>query len=811
MMKKFSLLFFAIFFVASIVMAQPAMLLFQIDMQDQIDAGTFNSEAGDQLWMMCDQVGDDVQCSAVNIEGIIWQAPWAVFNPVFPIIVDFQFYILPATGGQIIETVNHNFQFTDTRRSIDPPVKFNKVSVTFRVDMNVYKTMGGFVTQDTATLHIQGLETIKMVPDNSTGNAGKWKKAIYLEGTGSPILYKYGINEIEEIADFRTIEVPTGGMLVDSWYENLEQVPEAIFNVDVATYPDFNPGTNNVYIQFTGGNLIQMNQSSETHYSLPVVFSQINTGLGVQLGTEVNYHFMVDDVSGGTEWAYTIAAGSVNVPEVSFSYVPDVNVTFQVDMSVQIEMENFNAAADTLEVRGDFNGWSTGWFLFDEDNDQIYTGTFGIDAGEVGHEFGFKYFYTNYGDYGYENRDNRIFTLDAAGNVLDAVFFDDRETSCGDPVYNKQIMYQVDMTVQMLSGMFNPDEGDILMIRGGFAPLAWEFSASYPDNVLTEDEPGSTIYKIVVEYPEIPSACPVEYKFIMLNSEQIAQSQAGEEYMGTWEEKPGGGNYSLLVDELQQQVAPIRYFSDVGPDDILIEETDIIWQVDLKQVFNDIANLGSYTSPSGELITSVDCVYVAGTAPFKWVWDFPLSQSEDLKMVDDGTNMDHEAGDHIYTLLYNFPAGTTANFMHKFGINGLDNEMGYGENHYAPLSTAGGDGYCWLPIEIFGDDSTYIDETYMSVEAKPVDYLPQTYSLTQNYPNPFNPTTTFTFDISAANNVRIDLYNVAGQKIQTLVNDYYAPGVYEVNFNGSHLPSGVYFYKMISGNFVQTKKMALIK
>lgn len=89
--------------------------------------------------------------------------------------------------------------------------------------------------------------------------------------------------------------------------------------------------------------------------------------------------------------------------------------------------------------------------------------------------------------------------------------------------------------------------------------------------------------------------------------------------------------------------------------------------------------------------------------------------------------------------------------------------------------------------------------------------LPATYSLKQNYPNPFNPTTKFKYDVARLSNVKIVIYDVTGREMQTLVNESLKPGTYEASFEGSLLTSGVYFYKLITDGFTETKKMLLIK
>jgi hypothetical protein len=89
--------------------------------------------------------------------------------------------------------------------------------------------------------------------------------------------------------------------------------------------------------------------------------------------------------------------------------------------------------------------------------------------------------------------------------------------------------------------------------------------------------------------------------------------------------------------------------------------------------------------------------------------------------------------------------------------------------------------------------------------------LPEIYSLEQNYPNPFNPSTSIQFRIPENSFVSLKIYNVLGKEVSTLMNEEKNAGTYEVNFNASALSSGVYFYKLEAGNFVQTKKMILMK
>lgn len=89
--------------------------------------------------------------------------------------------------------------------------------------------------------------------------------------------------------------------------------------------------------------------------------------------------------------------------------------------------------------------------------------------------------------------------------------------------------------------------------------------------------------------------------------------------------------------------------------------------------------------------------------------------------------------------------------------------------------------------------------------------IPAIFSLHQNYPNPFNPTTNIKYEISKSGNVTLKIFNVLGKEIATPVNQKQNPGIYEVTFDGSNLSGGVYFYKLESNGFSETKKMIILK
>jgi hypothetical protein len=89
--------------------------------------------------------------------------------------------------------------------------------------------------------------------------------------------------------------------------------------------------------------------------------------------------------------------------------------------------------------------------------------------------------------------------------------------------------------------------------------------------------------------------------------------------------------------------------------------------------------------------------------------------------------------------------------------------------------------------------------------------LPTGFSLGQNYPNPFNPVTNISFSLPKTSAVKLEIYNMMGQKVATLVEDLLDAGQHIATWDGSRMASGVYLYRLEAGGFIETKKMTLLK
>lgn len=140
---------------------------------------------------------------------------------------------------------------------------------------------------------------------------------------------------------------------------------------------------------------------------------------------------------------------------------------------------------------------------------------------------------------------------------------------------------------------------------------------------------------------------------------------------------------------------------------------------------------------------------------------------------------------------------------YKFSLNAFAGQTIYIAFRYYMNTTVDG---LWCNIDdIFVGNRSAIGVQPISSN------IPKRFALSQNYPNPFNPATNINFDLPKGENVKLVIYNMLGQEVKTLINEYKAAGSYKVDFDASSLSSGTYLYRLTAGDNVDTKKMILVK
>jgi len=117
----------------------------------------------------------------------------------------------------------------------------------------------------------------------------------------------------------------------------------------------------------------------------------------------------------------------------------------------------------------------------------------------------------------------------------------------------------------------------------------------------------------------------------------------------------------------------------------------------------------------------------------------------------------------------------------------------------------------YISSSIYFDDLRVVNKTTVDVRNEKHSTLPSDYMLGQNYPNPFNPSTQIKFALPQTAFVKLEIYNLLGQKVSTLLNEQFSAGYHTINFNANYLSSGIYIYTLTANNFISSKKMLLLK
>ena len=192
------------------------------------------------------------------------------------------------------------------------------------------------------------------------------------------------------------------------------------------------------------------------------------------------------------------------------------------------------------------------------------------------------------------------------------------------------------------------------------------------------------------------------------------------------------------------------------------------------------------------------------------------------------TNLEGISGDNEITLTWNSNSEDVISHYNifrsldpKFNPDTCQFFSTSRENKYIDGNLVNSDRYYYrvLAVDFAENESEYSDSisVFIEVGVKKYDLIINSYDLSQNYPNPFNPSTSIIYSIMEKSHVTLNIFDVLGRKISTIVNKEQPQGKYEIEFDASQLTSGVYFYRIHvyptnsgSAEFVNTKKMLLL-
>jgi hypothetical protein len=271
---------------------------------------------------------------------------------------------------------------------------------------------------------------------------------------------------------------------------------------------------------------------------------------------------------------------------------------------------------------------------------------------------------------------------------------------------------------------------------------------------------------------------------------------------------------------------PIALLSETGGGEITVVYTDDTQNDD---------NIVYKQSPVGTISFGKKYTLISGT------YNNATSTKDNFtdNVVILASNYSSAVGRHVYTYdptpveLSSFTANllidnVTLNWRTETEVNnyGFNIEREVNGEEWSSIGFVEGHGNSNSPMEYNFSDSEISKSGKYSYRLKQIDNdgsfeysnvvtvnvgTPGNYYLSQNYPNPFNPSTTIDYMIASDENVRLKVYDVLGREVTSLVDEHKPAGTYSVTFNADNLPSGVYIYRLVAGEYTSTNRMLLIK
>ncbi len=311
----------------------------------------------------------------------------------------------------------------------------------------------------------------------------------------------------------------------------------------------------------------------------------------------------------------------------------------------------------------------------------------------------------------------------------------------------------------------------------------------------------------------------------------------GDKFMGCWTWTSGGQPYMIRQDIINSSNKSTLYSTDFREIDYNLSNLSINGlQGNIRIKFGDVKVSGMNGTQS---IPFVPLSTVNGVTNFQQL--LPILVSPDMQFLSlkyrieienlniptglnpvrlFGIRINNAQGVSQIVSQYNLAAGTGNHLVYEdslriplngyAGQNIIVNTFGVHQqlNHH----------YTLINIREFRDVSNEkrLEKSKDQLTSSTLSLLPNEYNLEQNYPNPFNPVTTIPFDLPEASMVKLTVYDISGRLIRTLIEGYYAPGHYQITWNGKDdngisVASGVYLYRLQAGNHQYIRKMMLMK
>ncbi len=538
------------------------------------------------------------------------------------------------------------------------------------------------------------------------------------------------------------------------------------------------------------------------------------------------------------------------------SLQPDtIAVWFRVNVGLLVQEGKFDAATDTIEVRGGQlpltwdsgtgvklsaeaagtgdNVFFSGVGYFNQDSLDTY-----MPDGNPARTLKYKFYATGpNAQVDWESTPDRFVTITSmADTTLHYKFFNDAPPT-QEKIVDTKLNFGVNVGILEGLGYFNSGLGDSVKVRGffnswgqqamAFNAFAKIWEAKGIDFSSAVGAEGT--YKYYIDWDDSRFDDSSPNYIAAIDDPNDTNRDVGYEEPGI----TGGGNRVFTLVDAPEQEQQEHFFNSMEPE-ARMDETNVDGGA-ISVTFSVDMNPAEQRS-SSPFNPSTDSVYIVFETPF-----FAISQGfvkgggmfssantaadiEDRRLTDSD-------GDGVYEVTIDLQLPTLNHFGfyiaygRPFAADGtiIDNSEGFdaGRRYYQYVqpqvdanlnvtwpSTATFPTLVWkddnLPFELPPDYGTVSNEEELGTV--------ETFSLEQNYPNPFNPTTNIRFNLPNAADVTLTVYNVLGQKVATLLNNKkFTVGSHDVAFDARNLASGVYIYRIEAGSFTKSKKMMLIK
>lgn len=439
----------------------------------------------------------------------------------------------------------------------------------------------------------------------------------------------------------------------------------------------------------------------------------------------------------------------------------------------------------------------------------------------------------------WENISDRSFTfknsmITRGDTTINWAYFGNRPPT--GPAVTGTVNFRLKLDALEKAGLFNRGLGDKIAVTGakGWPPSGFVFD-SEPTMLKMTYVP--TLQEWILSEPfTLSKSSEIIYKYyIAWDSTRFDTTHAnyipGLFMVNGWEEPgvTGGGdrifNFPALADQTVTGDfgADQQFFNSLHPNSVIGTPIDLTFKI------NMIPAAESSTNPTNTLFRpGIDTVYIQFDGSL-----VPITQGHTMYGTDNRVMLSSPNADGKYTGTISLVAPTFNQICYRLVYTSTTGEVmnGGGVNkgrryyqYIAPL-TVNGSNVTW-PASFSLAEMPWMQNN-LTVETPPDlgtisgiseknDILPNSYELYQNYPNPFNPSTIISYALPNFEKVKVEVFNIVGEKIAALVNKEETQGVYSVAWNaknelGALVPSGVYFVKLQAGAFSQVRKMLLLK